>query len=193
MDIQNLDAGKNYMKFVTNFHNLMVKRNLILAYEGEVNQDITKAFTSMAQRNLEDEAESTKTSKRVYHVMVECLQNICKHADDIETGEPENPGSGIFMISRQEDTYIITTGNVISNKQVPLLEEMLEKFNSLNPDEIKQLYKKMIKESRLSAKAGAGLGLIDIIKKTGNKLDYSIEKINDVTSFFIQKSTVNRE
>jgi len=70
---------------------------------------------------------------------------------------------------------------------------LLDKFNSLNPDEIKEEYKKMIKESRLSEKAGAGLGFIDIVKKTGNNIEYHFEEVNNRTSFFIQKSKINRD
>ena len=62
----------------------------------------------------------------------------------------------------------------------------------MDEEALKETYKKMIKESVLSEKAGAGLGFIDIIKKTGNKVEFHFEPIDDKVSFFIFKTKVDR-
>ena len=189
-----IQVGDDYMDFVYKMHQTMISQKLALVYEGEVNQMITKAFTSMAERKLDEEGEdSSKTRKRVYHVMVECLQNICKHADDPETGLPENPGSGLFIVGMDDDKYRVTTGNIVALDRVDSTLELLNKVNSLDPDELKEFYKKMMKESRLSEKAGAGLGFIDIVKKTGNKLIFHVEPVNDKTAFLVLSSDITRE
>jgi len=192
-ELTKIEIGKDYMDFVYKFHKTMVDEKLTLVYEGEINQSITKAFTSLAERKLEEGDDSSKTKKRLYHVMVECLQNVCKHADEIESGEPEVPGKGIFMVGEGDDNYTVTTGNVISNDRVDGIRHVLSKINDMSPEEIKVYYKESIKASRLSEKAGAGLGFIDIVKKTGNDITYHFEPINDLTSFVILKSTITRE
>ena len=53
---------------------------------------------------------------------------------------------------------------------------MLDHINSLDLDGIKALYKEKIKASRLSETGGAGLGFIDMVKKTKNKLVYSFKE-----------------
>ena len=193
MEQTKIEIGTNYMDFVSKFHQTIRNQNIMLVYEGEITQTITKAFSSMTEQNIDDEMDSSRTKKRVYHVMVECLQNVAKHADEETTGEPEIPGRGIFMISNNEDKYMVTTGNIVANDKIEMIKGMLDKFNSLDPDEIKAEYKRMIKASRLSEKAGAGLGFIDIVKKTGNNIEYYFDSINDKTSFFIQKSVINRD
>jgi hypothetical protein len=193
MEKTRIDVGTNYMKFVSKFHQTIRDQNIILVYEGEVTQTITKAFSSMTEQKLDDQVDSAKTQKRVYHVMVECLQNVAKHADEELTGEPDFPGRGIFMIINNKDEYTVTTGNVVSNEKAVIIREMLDKFNALDSVEIRAEYKRMIKESRLSEKSGAGLGFIDIVKKTGNNIEYYFDQLNDKTSFFIQKSIINRD
>ena len=188
-----IKVGDNYMDFVSKFHRTIREQKIMLVYEGEITQTITKAFSSMTEQNLDTTADSSKTQKRVYHVMVECLQNVAKHADDEDTGEPIFPGRGIFMISNDDAKYTVTTGNIVSNDKKEIIKEMIDKFNSLDATEIKAEYKRMIKASRLSEKAGAGLGFIDIVKKTGNKIDYHFDEINERTSFFIQTSVINRD
>lgn len=192
MEQTEIKTGADYMSFVYKLHQVMVDQKLTLVYDGEVNQEITKVFTAMTERNMQDSPDDHTTKQRVYHVMVECLQNICKHADDVETGKPHIPGLGVFLVGYDDDSYSITTGNVISNSKVDGIKEMLENINGLDEDEIKVLYKKTIKGNRLSEKAGAGLGLIDIVKKTKNKIEYFFEPINEVTTFFIVKTKVTR-
>jgi len=44
----------------------------------------------------------------------------------------------------------------------------------------------------LSEKGGAGLGFIDIARKTGQKLVYSFLKIDEEKSFFVLTTTILR-
>lgn len=184
--------NSSFMKFVYQIHESMLNHKIMMVYEGEVTQDITKAFTELAQKNLEEDPNAPiPIKKRVYHVMVECLQNIGKHSDNIESGEPETPGTGIFMVSRTAAGFSVITGNPIATVRIPDITAMLEKVNGMDQEQIKTYYKEAILASRLSEKGGAGLGFIDIVKKTGHKIEYHFEKINDVTSFFIVKTLIS--
>ena len=181
----------SFLDFVYSVHENMVKNDIMLIYEGEVNQDITKTFTSLTQKNLEESEANLPIKKRVYHIMVECLQNIGKHSDNPVSGLPEQPGNGIFMVSKSIEGYYVVTGNPVANKRIAEITEMIETVNNMDKDEIKAYYKKMMLESRISEKGGAGLGFIDIVKKTGNKIEFHFRKINDVTSFFVMKTYIN--
>lgn len=124
--------------------------------------------------------------------MVECLQNISKHADDYGTNDFAFSGRGIFLVAKGTDEYSVTTGNMVENNKIADLKSLLENVNRLDKDELTELYKKQIKEGRLSDKGGAGLGFIDIKRKTGNNLNYHFLPINEETSFFLLTSTISR-
>ena len=121
-----------------------------------------------------------------------CLQNICKHADEKEFIEDVGRGKGILMVGNDHDQYSVTTGNVIANESINGLAEMLDRINAMSPEEIKATYKQMIRDARLSEKGGAGLGFIDMVKKTGNPIDYMVHPINDKKSFLVIISKVDR-
>jgi Family of unknown function (DUF6272) len=184
--------GASFMEFVHKIHESMISNNIMLVYEGEVNQDITKAFTTLTQKNLDEDTDtSLPIKKRVYHVMVECLQNIGRHSDNMESGEPELPGNGIFMVSKSDQEYSVVTGNPVANSKISEITEILNKVNGMDAEQIKAYYKEKILASRISEKGGAGLGFIDIVKKTGNKIEFHFAKINEITSFFIVKTKIN--
>ncbi len=185
---------KELLEFVYSFYKTMREHEVTLVYEGDVTHQITKAFTSLTEANMEAQLEDPSTQKKVFHVMVECLQNISKHAEDINQKDDSIPrgGVGIFILSKAQDSYVVTTGNVLSKDKIPQIVEMLETINRLDKEGLKDLYKQRIKEGRISAKGGAGLGFIDIAKKTGSKLFYQFLSINDEYSFFVFSTMISR-
>ncbi|PLX05560.1 MAG: hypothetical protein C0594_07080 [Marinilabiliales bacterium] len=191
MDTTNTKHG--FLEFVYDFYKTMKLNEINLVYEGEITHQITKAFTSLTEASMEKEDEPSGVQRKVFHVMVECLQNISKHAENSTVLNDPLEGRGIFMVSRGDDMYKVTTGNVIDNTKVEHLREFIDHINSLNKDELKLLYKKQIKEGRLSEKGGAGLGFIDIVRKTGQPLDVHFLPVNENASFFILISTITRK
>lgn len=180
-----------FLDFAYQLYKTMKTNEINLVYEGEVTQDITKTFTSLTEKNMAKSEESNQVQRKVFNVMVECLQNISKHADTLSKDD-EDERRGIVMVSRGEESYKIITGNVIRNAKIPGLKESLEHINSLDKAGLSSLYKQQIVESKISEKGGAGLGLIDIAKKTGSKLSYQFKELNEEVSFFILTSTINR-
>ena len=183
---------KSYYKdFIHQFRESMVNNKISLVYEGEITQQIVSVFSKIAEAKM-DGNEHEVTKRRVYHVMVECLQNICKHGDEKEYTDDRAIGKGILLVGNNESQYMVTTGNMIGNEHVDSLVSMLNRINALSPSEIKASYKKALKESIISDKGGAGLGFIDMVKKTGNPVDFNVKKVNDKFSFLVIGSKVDR-
>ncbi len=180
------------MKYIYELHKTMVTRNLILVYEGEFTQEITKSVLAMAERNMDAIGEDSGIKRKVFNVMVECLQNIVKHSDETDDELYRGKNSAIFMVGKQDDMYVITSGNPVSNDKVEILHEKIETINNLDKDGLKSLYKDIIKHGDISPKGGAGLGFIDMARKSGQKLLFDFEPINDKISFFSLKTTVPR-
>lgn len=177
--------------FVKIIRNLMRERNLILVYEGEFTQDLTMAFLAMAERNMAQLNEQVPTRKKVFHVMVECLQNMCKHAAK-EQDHQNGPGSknGVFMVGKEEEDYVITSGNLVLNTQIQKLTETIDLINGMDKQGLKELHKEVLKTGKISATGGAGLGLIDIARKSERKLVYETETLNDTLSFFVMQTRI---
>ncbi|MBN1112669.1 MAG: SiaB family protein kinase [Bacteroidales bacterium] len=182
-----------FLQFVYDSYKSMKAREITLVYEGEINHQITKAFTSLAETNMAKDEEANSVQKKVFHVMVECLQNVSKHAEGLPIYDFEPNSRGIFMVSKNETYYTITTGNLIGNEKIEGLTKLLEQINELDKDGLSILYKTQIKQGRLSEKGGAGLGFIDIAKKTGNKIDFNFLPIEDDSHhFFILTANITR-
>lgn len=156
-------------------------------YRGEFTQSLSHQILSLAEKNIDRDHISSKIKKRVFHIMVESIQNISRHQD--EPYKPEE--TAIFGIQKQNEHYYITTGNVIENAKTESLCGKLDKINNLDQEELDAFYREVLSNGQLSSKGGAGLGLIEMARKSGNKLKYALDKISDLMSYFYLHSSIN--
>lgn len=187
-----------HMKTVIAFKKAMTKSHLNVVYLGNVTQGTVESITDMISEDLHTRQENRRVTKRVYHVMMESLQNICKHADsqsDEESNSLEQGlvKKGIFLIGHNKKEYFITTGNNIELKSAVTLRDILDNINSMDADGIKQLYRDAMENSELGETGGAGLGFIDMAKKTGTKYEYYFEPDSETSCFFILTMRVPKE
>ena len=175
-------GNADFLNFVLTLFKAMQKDNLGYVYRGRFTQEITDNILSLTENKLEKEEHSSKIKKRVYSILVECLQNITRHQDDAKNDLPDS--NGLFVIQKQEDKYFITTGNMVMNDNIDYIKNLIETINSLEKEELKSYYKMVLEDGSLSAKGGAGLGLIDMALKSGNKLLYQFRPVKDDSSFF---------
>ncbi len=160
-----------------------------LIYKGEMNHQIMRSFAFMANRKIAEKNIPTPTRKRVFHIMIECLQNITKHSDDYDEKEKQI-GNGLFIVGESKDSFYVVTGNLVRNDKMVVLESRLEKLNSSSPKDLKHLFLKQMIEGELNEKGGAGLGLIDIARKSRNKLYYHFVPYDSNRYFFILGVTI---
>ena len=166
-------------------------KDISLVYEGQVTHQVMKALTELVVDQLDAE-EDDRVLRRLYHVMMESLHNINRHAEAYEYRGQPYPGHGAVLVAKNRERFQVTTGNIVEHTQVEQLSLFLARLNTLDMDQLDDMYKKQVRESDLTPQGGAGLGFIDIRRRTGAPLDYSFVKIDDETSFFIFTSTVAR-
>jgi hypothetical protein len=183
--------SKGFINYIyERYKNLRIK-DITLVFEGQITHQVMKALTNLVEEQL-DATEEDKVLRRVYHVMVESLRNINRHAEAYEYRGHPYPGMGLVLVAKNRERFQVTTGNILENGHVEDISMFLGKLNNIDSDDLDDLYKKQMREGILSPEGGAGLGFIDIKRKTGNPLDYSFVRIDDETSFFIFTSTISR-
>ena len=170
--------------FVKQLFFIMQDHHLGYIYKGVFTQEVTDTILSLTENKLEKQEESSKLKKRVYNILVEALQNVTRHQAQNETTDPTH--DSLFLIQKMNNRYVITTGNVVLTKNIPFLQNLIDKINTLSKDELKEYYKIVLESGTISDKGGAGLGLIDIARKAGNKLIYKFVPLsNDVSYFYL--------
>ncbi|MBK7849861.1 MAG: hypothetical protein IPJ66_01650 [Bacteroidetes bacterium] len=172
----------------------MEEDDIILSFKGDITQELLASVYQIMEARLESEKEEPKRKKKFYHILVECLQNVYHHMVDLkeEHGPDAMESTAIFMIGYgPQNSYRIVTGNFIAKEYVDGLQKKLEYINTLSPEELRTEYLQQLSTTELSEKGGAGLGLIDMARKSGQKLEYKFYPVSDSHSFFSLGVTVH--
>ncbi len=172
---------------VNEYYDKLNGNDVLLAYKGSITSDLISNVLEVVEAKLDDLSETSKIRKKVYNILVESLQNLYHHIEELpeDIRDQHESKFGVLVISRIKDnSYKITTGNFINSSKIKVLKDKIDKINSLSREELKDMYKFILNHQRLSAKGGGGLGLVDIARKTGNKLEYSFENYNNEYYFF---------
>lgn len=162
------------------------ERNVIISFKGVMTSEILTTTLQIMESRMDKLEERPKIRKKIFNVLVECLQNLYHHIDDDidDKSTPQNKRNCLFILARENAAYIITTGNYIKPEDSPILEEKLDTINGMTRDELKSYYKQVLNEGTMSDKGTAGLGMIDIARKSGKKLEYDLTPINENLTFF---------
>ena len=179
---------------IENYFSDQPKDNIVLYYKGNVDSDVINHVLDSVEEKLVAVDEHPKLRKKVYNVLVESLQNLYHHVDRVpDDYEEQAEKFGLLVVRKVTEGYRIVTGNFVQAENMEKLEEKIKRINRSSHEEIKELYKFILNHQRISAKGGGGLGLVDIARKTGNKLDYAFVSYNDNYSFFYLDILVNEE
>jgi hypothetical protein len=160
--------------------------NPVHYYKGNIDSDLINKVLDTVEGKLIKGNEHSKLRKKVYNVLVESLQNLYHHVDKVPEGFEDQASErfGILMVNKVENGYRIITGNFVRADNVHKLEEKIKRINRSSHEEITELYKFILNHQRISSKGGGGLGLVDIARKTGNRLEYLFKEYNEDSSFF---------
>jgi len=173
-------------------HQFMNERNVIMSFMGELTHQVTTSLLKNLKEDMNAANVDVVTQKRLYGIIVECLDNISKHwiALDIEKvlGRASPP---IFMLSRVNNYYIILTGNHIPNEQIDLLVKKIELVNSLDKKGLQDFYRQTLAKESPLERDNAGLGIIDIALKSGNKLEYDFRPVTKDVSFYVIQARIS--
>jgi hypothetical protein len=169
--------------------------NIILFYKGNVDSDVINNVLDTVEDKMVEVNEQSKLRKKIYNVLVESLQNLYHHVDSVPEDFEDQTSEkfGLLVVKKVEGGYKIITGNFVHSENIEKLEEKIKRINRSSHEELKELYKFILNHQRISAKGGGGLGLVDIARKTGNKLEYTFKEYNEKYYFFYLNILVNEE
>jgi len=166
------------MRFTKEFDKRIKDSDVLMIYKGDFGKDSIMPIIQIIEEKIKTEGDTTG-SKAFFLILVELLQNVSRHNLGDESKD------GIFMIAEDDDgRYWISVGNVVDGQNRELLRQRIDELNALDAPQLKQAYKQTLREGSFSDKGGAGLGLIEIARKSSDKLSCSFDKLGDDRFFF---------
>jgi hypothetical protein len=164
---------------------------VLLEHQGPVSREVLLDILPKIEDLLADDGVKKQKLRKIINISIEALQNLQLHSFPYQDCDYTDLPP-MFILTSCQSCIGITIGNLIANDERTVLQDKLNKINSLNDEEIKFLYGVIMKQTvvKFSTKGGAGLGLIDMKKKSGNPLEFGFQDIDEHVSYFNLKICV---
>jgi len=175
------------------FYNNIKKEKIVFCYSGPISHSTIEGIGSTLRLDLEMEAAGMSISQKIFSVFIEQMQNILNYSEEkiINDSELEKElRIGVLVIGQDADKFYVYCGNKIYNKDAEKIASRIDEISGLNQEELKVLYKQRRKSEPQEGSKGAGLGLIEMARKSGQPIEYSFKKLDEEFSFFSIKVLV---
>lgn len=168
----------------------MSDSEILLDYHGPIDLKVIESLLKKLKKEKEFTASDITTRKRMYGLVVECLENIYKHS---ELQFSDNPAiHSRISVVRENDRFIIKAGNPVPIEAKENLVSRLDHINKSDETVLKALFDNKINSDLKSDEKCAGLGFIYMALKSGNKIGYSFQPLINGYSYFEIKILLNK-
>ncbi|MCL1866691.1 MAG: SiaB family protein kinase [Oscillospiraceae bacterium] len=159
-----------------------------LVYNGPMRDDGVKSFAATMKQQLESDIIGS-AGKAVFSVFIEQMTNILMYsAEKVTTrdSEEESP-KGITIFGEKDGKYFIQTGNAMKNESIEYLKGKIDHLNSLDKEGLRKYHREKLKVdfgAENPESKGAGLGLIEMARRSSAPIKYSFEPYGEGLSYF---------
>lgn len=157
-------------------------------YEGEFTEQYLISLTETVEEKLHD-LQGTKWLRTIIFCVIESVQNITHYSAQkvYIAALGKEVGAGKVSMQYTPPLFSLTASNQVTEIQKERLTTRLNKFNSLGTDELKLLWKELVRTSSGPDSKGGGIGFVEIIRKTGSPLRFSFtEAGNGIYNFILE-------
>lgn len=178
------DQGEQHFhgKAISQLEKLLAENNVYLIWSGHISHDVEKEVLSFTETKMSEDEMQSNVRKRVFSILVEILENVAKFSPGKEA--EERFGMPVAIIRLKDKVYSLTTGNLILRTKIDHLKEKIDTINKYDKVGLKELFRKSLSGQTVDSDSTGNMGLIDMARKSGSKLEYQFEKINDLYSYF---------
>lgn len=184
---QGCSNGEQHLQVLFKTHDFFSSDSSFYSYRGTMLEHFTAAILDLGELVKKGNGQEKLTiKKRAPFLMVECFQNILRHGVHESSGEAK----GYFGFYSSPEFFTINTINEINDSSVDSLSKLLDEINQSSDEEKKQRYMEIMQNENFGDEGGAGLGLIEISRKSGSKLEYEMEKKQEAKTCFHQQVSI---
>jgi len=169
---------------------LFDSERILICFNGPTSRTLISEIGVALKEHIHSSTSSISAAMDVFSVYIEMSQNIRHYA--AAHGYRERDASATVVIAETADSrYIVAAGNVVQAEDGLVLHQRVSSLAQLDKQQLKLLYKEQLRQPRPEgARSGAGLGLIDVARKSSSPLQCSLDELSASQSFFTIRATI---
>jgi len=169
---------------ITKLANHYEDDKILFSYNGVISQIFVKGIKNLINGTLITHNNNIEATilRKLFEISVEQLQNIMSYSkNNIQKDQTTYESEGLCILGycTQNDKYFITTLNHIEKEDKDKLEQKLTKVNDMDSKEQRKYLRELLRSGVDSHSRGAGVGFLEIARRSSEKLKYSFEETID--------------
>jgi hypothetical protein len=173
-----------------NLRECFLEKKIIFCYSGPMSQELMVEIGNTLKFKMQQESMNKSVVAKTFAILVEQVQNIMHYSTEKTEAidfSRSRLSNGIVAVGSEENRFYVASGNMIKMDDKNKISNMITLINSMNPEEKKQYYKEMRKKNPDESSRGAGLGFIEMARKSDHPVDFNFIDIDLNFCFFTIK------
>ncbi len=169
------------------FKEMLEDEGIIFSFSGSISQPILSSIGETIESEFDIINVGSSTVMKVFAVFTEQMQNIMSYSKERREHRENrltSPGICVVGVDEEKGKYYVNSANIMSTADEEKVCKKIDHINSLDTSGLKAYYKELRRSGKGVHNRGAGLGFLEMAKKSTEPLDYHITKIDDERSFF---------
>jgi len=165
---------------------------IFLAFSGPISQELLVEIGEALKNKMKLEEASPTTTTKVFSMLIEQAQNIIRYSNEKvpDASFEDALSSGILIVGYNSENYYVLCGNKVYNSNVESLTNKLLMLKNMDKIELKRYFKEQRKKPPPKGSKGAGLGFIELARKSVKPIEFNFREIDEEFSFFSLKTYI---
>jgi hypothetical protein len=175
---------------VDQYNKLKESDKLLFGYKGFIDETLISNLMTIVENKLGMVEYNSRLKKKIFNILVEVVQNVY-HSSEENTRVSQVLRNVYIHLVKRNDGYEVLSGNYIRNEQIDKLKDTIEEVNKMDENSLRESYRDRLDKGAISDNGRAGLGIMDMVRKSGNRLDYDFINFDKEFSLFSLKVNIN--
>lgn len=160
-------------------YSLLKDEKVMLSYFGTLDGDMIEILVQFIDHKLTKAGSRVKIKKKVVNILIECLQNTLHYLSEFEEEnfDEKITESPFLVIHTQDEGVNIYVGNVVKQNQTEILKQKIDEISLYTDEDLQEQYVKGLNKPEMPVKGGAGLGLIDIMRRAKRQVTFDFKEL----------------
>ena len=170
-----------YMLDTKKFYNLIKTEKVIFSHYGALDAEMIDMIVQLSDKKLAKSRTPLKIKKKVINILIECLQNSYNYINNYLDNSRHDllTSSPFLIIALNGDGILIYTGNYVTSEVANSLKKRIKELEKMDADKLQNYYIEVLNKEELPTSGGAGLGLVDILRRSKNNVTFELSKMNE--------------
>jgi len=165
-------------------------QKIMLCFNGPISRSLIEEIGNALRNYLSAENVHPGAAVDVFAVYIELTQNI-RHYTRAKNWSEQDTGAIVVVSRDAENHYVVSAGNLVEEADGQRLLAWIETLGQMDKTQLKQLYKEQLHKPRAEGlESGAGLGLIDIARKSNSPMQASMRPMSDGLAFICLSAVI---